>query len=82
VTEEYKRPMTLAEVMDDETVTTLRTDAVVAQEIRDQLSPLLDQVCSIMAQAKADGLIVAWNIQPDSFGRKFSVVEIAITKPL
>lgn len=60
----------------------LRTEAVVAKEIRDALSPLLDQVCGIMSGAKASGLQVAWNIQPDSFGRRFRVVEISIVKPL
>lgn len=60
----------------------LRTDAAIAQELRDKLNPLLDQVCGIMAQAKADGLMVSWNLQPDSFGRKFKVTEISIVKPL
>lgn len=73
--------MTL-EIAADETVTQLRTDAVVAKEVRDALSPLLDQVCEIMSGAKASGLQVAWNIQPDSFGRRFRVVEISIVKPL
>ena len=79
---EYKLPMTLAEISDAETVTQLGTDAVIALEIRDQLSPLLDQVCDVMSKAKADGMMVAWSIQPDSFGRKFRTVEISINKPL
>lgn len=60
----------------------LRTDAYVAQELRDELTPLLDRVCEILAKAKASGLQVAFNIQPDSFGRRFRVVEISIVKPL
>ena len=74
--------MTLAEITDDETVTQLRTDAIIAQELRDELGPLLDKVCEVMAKAKASGMQLAWNIQPDSFGRRFRVVEISIVKPL
>ena len=36
-------------------VTPLRTDAVIAAEIRGQISPLLDQICAIMSKARADG---------------------------
>ena len=60
----------------------LRTDAVAAKSIRDELMPLLESVCEIMARAKADGLMVSWTLQPDSFGRKFRVTEISIVKPL
>lgn len=60
----------------------LRTEAVVAQELRDELGPLLDEACLVMAKAKAAGMQIAWNIQPDSFGRRFRVVEISIVKPL
>lgn len=71
--------MTIAEVG---SVHELRTDAVIAKELRDQLSPLLDQMCSIMSNAKADGYGVSWTIQQDSFGRNFRVTEIAVVKPL
>jgi hypothetical protein len=60
----------------------LRTDAFVAQELRDEIAPALEKVCLVMAKAKAAGLGLSWNIQPDSFGRNFRVVEIAIVKPL
>jgi hypothetical protein len=60
----------------------LRTDAVVASELRAQISPLLDQLCKIMSQARADGYEVAWSILPDSFGRYLRVTEIAIKKQL
>lgn len=60
----------------------LRTDAYVAQELRDEISPLLDQVCVVMAKAKAAGLMLSWTIQQDSFGRHYRVTEIAIVKPL
>lgn len=63
-------------------VTVLRTDAFIAQELRDELAPLLDQVCIVMTKAKASGMQLAWSIQPDSFGRRFRVVEISIVKPL
>lgn len=61
---------------------TLRTDAVIAQELRDELTPFLERVCEVMAKAKASGMGLSWNIQPDSFGRRFRVVEISIVKPL
>ena len=60
----------------------LRTDAVVAKDLRDELSPLLERVCKIMGRAKAEGYGVSWNIQPDSFGRFFRVTEISVVKPL
>lgn len=60
----------------------LRTDAFIAQELRDELTPLQDQVCRIMTKAKASGMQVAWSIQPDSFGRHFRIIEISIVKPL
>ena len=63
-------------------VTELRTDSVVVQELREEIGPLLDQICVVMAKAKAAGLGLSWNIHPDSFGRHFRVTEIAIVKPL
>lgn len=60
----------------------LRTDAVIAAEIRGQISPLLDQICAIMTKARADGYEVSWVVQPDSFGRHIRCTEIAIRKPL
>jgi hypothetical protein len=68
--------------LDADNVTPLRTDAVIAAEIREQLSPLLDQICTIMSKARADGYEVSWSIQPDSFGRHLRCTEIAIRKPL
>lgn len=64
------------------TVAKLRTDAVIAAEIRGQISPLLDQICAIMTKARADGYEVSWVVQPDSFGRHIRCTEIAIRKPL
>lgn len=66
----------------EDNIALLRTDAVIAAEIRAQLSPLLDQICAVMSKARADGLEVSWAIQPDSFGRHLRCTEIAIKKQL
>lgn len=66
----------------DNTVEPLRTDTVIAAELRAELSSLLDQLCQIMSAARADGYEVSWAIQPDSFGRHLRVTEIAIKKQL
>jgi hypothetical protein len=60
----------------------LRTDAVIAAELRGQIGPLLDKICKIMSDARAEGYEVAWSILPDSFGRHLRVTEIAIKKQL
>ena len=60
----------------------LRTETIIVRELRDELTPLLEEVCEIMSKARSAGLQVAWNIQPNSFGRKFRVVEISVVKPL
>lgn len=60
----------------------LRTDALVAKEIRDELSPLMDKVCAIVSKARADGYEITWAIQPDSFGRHLRCTEISIKKQL
>lgn len=60
----------------------VRTDAVAAQEYRDRLMPLMDQVSAIFSEAKAEGYIINFNIQPDSFGRRFRCVEISVSKVL
>jgi hypothetical protein len=58
-----------------------RTDAMRAQEIRDQLAPLLAQVCAILNQARADGLIVSFNLGLDMYGRS-RVQDMSIVRPL
>lgn len=70
-------------VGDDHTnVKPLRTDAVIASELRAEIGPLLDQICAIMSKSRADGYEVAWVIQPDSFGRQLRCTEIAVKKQL
>jgi hypothetical protein len=60
----------------------LRTDAIIASELRAELGPLLEQLCIVMSKARADGFEVSWAIQPDSFGRHLRCTEIAIKKQL
>jgi len=65
-----------------QTIVPLRTDAVIAAELRTTLGPLIDQLCVIMSKARADGYDVSWTIQPDSFGRHLRCAEISIKKQL
>lgn len=60
----------------------LRTDALIATELRAELGPLLEQICVIMSKARSEGFEVAWSILPDSFGRHLRCTEIAIKKQL
>ena len=60
----------------------LRTDAVVAKEIREEITPLIERLCAIMSKARAEGFEVSWMIQPDSFGRALRCTEIAVKKQL
>lgn len=60
----------------------LRTDAIVAAELRAKVGPLLDQLCAVLSEARADGFEVSWAIQPDSFGRHLRCTEIAVRKQL
>jgi hypothetical protein len=60
----------------------LRTDAVIAAELRAEIGPLLDQILAVMSKARAEGFEVSWMIQPDSFGRQLRCTEIAIRKQL
>ena len=66
----------------DTNVSHLRTDAVIASELRAEVGPLLDQLCKIASRARSEGYEVSWTIQPDSFGRHLRVTEIAIKKQL
>ena len=74
----------MLKAIDNETgnVEPLRTDAVVAAEIRAELGPMLDQICAVLSKARNEGYEVAWVIQPDSFGRQVRCTEIAIKKQL
>ena len=72
----------LKAVEPDDTIQPLRTDAVIAAELRAEIGPLLDQILALMSKARADGFEVTWAIQPDSFGRHLRCTEIAIKKQL
>jgi hypothetical protein len=63
-------------------VAVLRPDAVVAQELRDEIAPHLDAICRVYDKARAAGLHMGFDIAPDSFGKKFRVTEIKVFKPL
>lgn len=58
-----------------------KTDAETAAELREALKVCLNDAAKIMERARAAGLVVSWNIGPDSFGR-FRVNDINIVRPL
>ena len=60
----------------------VRTDAMAAQEYRERLTPLLEKVADLLSEAKSEGYALSWNIQSDSFGKRFRCVEIAVSKVL
>jgi hypothetical protein len=53
-----------------------KPDSVLAEEIRRDLEPLLKRAMEIMADARAKGLTVSFNISNDSFGRFVSSVSV------
>ena len=61
-------------------VEVLRTDTVVATEIRDEMKEPLAKICELMARARSAGLKVDLGINPDAFGR--FVPTISIVKPI
>lgn len=67
---------------DGSNIQTLRTDTVIAAELRAEIGPLLDQIIKVMSKARTEGFEVTWAIQPDSFGRYLRCTEIAIKKQL
>lgn len=64
-----------------ENVEPLRTESVKAQEIRAAITPLLDDLCEIINQARREGLIVGFQIGMDQYGRS-RPQDISIVKPL
>jgi hypothetical protein len=58
-----------------------KTDAEKAAKIRADITPILEQVCAVVGAARAEGMIVSFNIAPDQFGR-VKVQALDITKPL
>lgn len=58
-----------------------RTDAEIADEIRRELRPALEEIAAVFMMARRHGLNVAFQIEWDSFGRAV-VGGINVTKPL
>lgn len=79
VGDDAKHPVGITEHGD--VVFPLRTEAVIAQELRDEIAPLLVDICRVMAKARAAGLTLNFNIAPDQFGRH-RAPEVSIVKPL
>ncbi len=62
-------------------VDTGKPDAVVAKELRDRATPLLEQVCELMNDARRQGLTLNFQLGTDGFGRS-RVASLDIVKPL
>lgn len=65
----------------NENITKLRTDAEKAQDYRKSVTEALFAACLIMDQARADGLVINFNIAPDAYGRH-GVQNLSVVKPL
>jgi hypothetical protein len=59
----------------------LRTDAVIAVELRAEMMPLLEKLADVMNKARNAGLHVGFGVHIDAYGR-FAVQPIQITRPL
>lgn len=59
----------------------LRTEAVIAKELREEIAPPLAEICRIMDKARAVGLKIDFAIQSDAFGRNVPP-HVLITKSL
>ena len=57
------------------------TAAQRAEAYREECRPLLEELAQIIQRARADGLIIGFNVAPDQYGR-MKVGEISVTKPL
>lgn len=62
-------------------ITPPKTDAVIAQELRDQLRPLLEQICAKMDRSRAEGMQLGWSITMNGFGKSV-ISEITVMKLL
>jgi hypothetical protein len=62
-------------------VSVLRTEAVIAKELREEIAPPLAEICRIMDKARAAGLKIDFAIQTDAFGRNIPPY-VVITKSL
>jgi len=59
----------------------LRTDASRAESYRRRLGPLLLDLAAIMNEAKADGLVVSFQVAQDQYGR-YVAPPVSVVKPL
>ena len=58
-----------------------KTDAQIAQELRDEMAPHLAALCKVLDKARANGLRTEFNLMPDAFGRH-NPPYVTITKAL
>lgn len=58
-----------------------KPDKEVADGIRADLAPILEQACEVLNRARAAGMVTNWSIAPDQFGR-LRLTEISVMKPL
>jgi hypothetical protein len=65
----------------DGNVTDLKTDKQKADDYRSRIVAALADACKLMDEAKANGLIIAFGLNPDQYGRT-TVQNLTIVKPL
>lgn len=65
----------------DGNVTELKTDKQKADDYRAQIIAALGDACEIMNKARADGMVISFNLGPDQYGRT-SVQNLGVVKPL
>lgn len=65
----------------DGNITELRTEKQKADDYRTQIVAALADACEIMNRARADGLVISFNLGPDQYGRT-SVQNLGVVKPL
>lgn len=57
------------------------TDAEKAKKYRDEVRPILDQVCALIDTARRDGLEISFGLGPNQFGKQV-VQNLGVVKPL
>ena len=66
---------------EESTIVPFRTDAQLAQELRDEIAPHMAEICRIMDKARAAGLKLDFGFGQDAFGRHIPP-HVLITKAL
>lgn len=63
------------------TLSPVKTDAQLAQELREEIGPYLAGVCRMLEKARVAGVRLEFQLLPDQFGR-FNPPYVVVTKAL